>query len=101
MKSDCFQLCVNFILKNPEFMLVHGVVNSLDRTDMPYAWVKKDTKVYDVENDKWFDLNQWSNQSVEQKIYTYQEVERLVDYTGHPGPWSNEECELSVTRVSR
>jgi len=94
-------MCVNFILKNPDFKLVHGVVNSVDRSDLLYAWVKKDTKVYDVEDDKWFEINEWANQAVEQNSYTYKEVERLFDYTGHPGPWSKEEFELSLAKLSR
>jgi len=98
---ECFRICVNFILKNPDFILVHGVVNSLDRSEMPYAWVKKDNKVYDVENDRWFEINEWSNQAVEQKTYAYHEVERLAEYTGHAGPWSKEEYELSSANLSR
>ena|SRR5579864_1128672 len=97
---ECFEMCVNFVLKNPAFELVHGVVNSVDRSDMPYAWVKKGAKVYDVENDKWFEANEWTNQAMEQNTYAYQEVERLVDYTGHPGPWSKKEYELSSAKPS-
>ena len=98
---ECFQMCVNFILKNPDFKLVHGVVNSVDLSDMPYAWVKKDTKVYDVENDKWFEIAEWASQTEEQNTYTYREVERLFEFTGHPGPWSNEEYEISLAKQSR
>ena len=53
------------------------------------------------ENDKWFELSEWSNQAVEQNTYAYPEVERLIDYTGHPGPWSRKEYELSSAKLSR
>jgi len=93
-------MCASFVLKNPEFRLVHGVVSSLDRSDMPYAWVAKDSKVYDVVNDRWVESSEWSNQTVERITYSYTEVERLVAYTGHPGPWSKQENDLSLSATS-
>lgn len=90
-KGGCFQAAANFVVKNPDFLLVHGIVSCFGLSTSDYAWVKKDTKVYDVEHDKWYDSSEWERCAVEEYVYKYEEVVRLLDYTTHSGPWTENE----------
>jgi hypothetical protein len=94
-KSNCYQFAADFVLKNPEYLLVHGVVSNVTLSDVPHAWVKKGSKIYHVEDDKWYDLPEWEKRAVEQKVYTYEEVAQLIAFTGHSGPWTEDERDRS------
>jgi len=96
-KGESFESAGSFVLKNSDCVLVHGLVESFDLSEKAYAWVKKGNKVYDVENDRWYDVNEWNRNAVEKNTYTYDEVLKLVDFTSHLGPWTNEEFEKATS----
>ncbi len=84
-------------MRNPDCVLVHGLVSSFDLVDMPYAWVRKVKQVYDAEHDKWYPDRDWNSRAVEKNAYTYDEVLKLVDFTSHIGPWTRKEFEEAIS----
>ena len=97
-KTESFDSAGKFVMKNPDCVLVHGLVSGLDLIEMPYAWVRKGGKVYDVEHDKWYASEEWNARTVEKNSYVYEEVLRLVDSTSHLGPWTREEFESAKSQ---
>ena len=94
----CYKSAANFVLKNPDYVLVHGVVSGITLAEAPHAWVKKGSKIYHVEDDKWYDLSEWEKYAAEQKVYTYEEVVRLIEFASHSGPWTDAEYNRSKSR---
>ena len=84
-------------MRNPDCVLVHGLVSSFDLVEIPYAWVKRGNKVYDAEHDKWYSDRDWTIRSAEKNEYRYEEVLKLVDFTSHFGPWTRKEFEEATT----
>ncbi|MFI5421623.1 MAG: hypothetical protein ACHQ1H_11700 [Nitrososphaerales archaeon] len=96
-KSESFNSAGKFVMQNSDCVLVHGLVNSFDLAEMPYAWVRRGNKVYDVEHDKWYTEGDWSSGAVEKNTYSYSEVLKLVDFTSHLGPWTSKEYEEAMS----
>ena len=90
-RKTCYRVAANFVLKNPDYILVHGSVTNFDLNETPYAWARKGNKIYDAEHDKWFTLAEWEMSAVEESQYTYDQVVKLVELTTHAGPWTIEE----------
>ena len=97
-KKSCYQAAANFVLKNPDYVLVHGSITSFNLATTPYAWAKKGSKIYDAEHDKWYDFVEWERSAIEENEYVYEEVVRLLDVSAHSGPWSEEELKRAKSQ---
>jgi hypothetical protein len=100
--GQCYKKSADFVLSNPDWVLVHGTVEGSTEEGniqpFAHAWVKRGTEVFDIDNNKHWDFTDWSMYAFEEKIYTSVELRKLVLAFHHSGPWTDEEYDEALRR---
>ena len=93
--GHCFRLCLNFIVDNEGYELVHGIVKDPTGrgrySQLAHAWLEKDGVVYDITWDIEMPVEAYYRffRAEERARYNRIEAAKLSIETRHSGPWGD------------